>query len=771
MHALPLLLLGALLANLRAQEPTPARATCFPLSAVQLLPGELLTEQQAMLGYLRTEDLDRLLHNFRRNAGLPSTAKPLPGWEAPDCELRGHYTGHFLSALALMHSATGEAALRERGATLVHELHACQQALGGGYLSAFPKSFLERLARGERVWAPWYTLHKVAAGLLDQHTLGGNEEALQMAIDFAGFVETFTKPLDDDAMQRMLQTEFGGMPAFFADLYAVTKDARHLALARRFTHHKVLDALALGRDELKGLHANTQIPKVIAQARLFELTGDAWAGQVARFFWQTVTEHRCYATGGTSSFEYWRDLPDKLSWQRSSQDAENCCTHNLLKLTKLLWQQAPNSKYGDYYERALWNGILGTKSPHDPAAIMYFVPMQSGSFRYYGEGDNAYVCCSGTGIESFSKLGEFVYAHDAEGIWVNLFTPSEVDWAAKGVKLRQETKFPDEERTILTIATKQPQKFTLHVREPFWCRGAMSIAVNAETSALLPTTDGYAAVSREWHDGDRIEVVLPMRVRCEPLGDDPNLVAVCHGPIVLAADLGHRGLTKEMQRGEGADAYRENLEAAGMEVPCIYLDRDKPQLGRFDGRLEFEAGWIGSEIYGERSLPMVPFYRLRSTRYAVYVTTSTFVGIVDRFDDGDDSVRAAETTHNFQAWQSERGESHTKAWVRSPLWFRYDLKTDDAGKNTLHITFARDEDAKTFELCVDGVVVATPTLQPPAGEEPLFTQEFELPTSATNGRRRVAIMLRVPKDGKPRRTPRVFELQMNPMPAYFLRDK
>jgi uncharacterized protein len=753
MQALPLLLLSALAANLCAQEPspqpTPARATCFPLSAVTLLPGELLTEQQSMLGYLRTEDLDRLLHNFRLNAGLESAAKPLSGWEAPDCELRGHYTGHFLSALALMHSATGEAALRERGATLVHELHACQQALGGGYLSAFPKSFLERLARGERVWAPWYTLHKVAAGLLDQYTLCGNEEALQMAIDFAEFVETFTKPLDDMAMQRMLQTEFGGMPAFFADLYAVTKDARHLALARRFTHHKVLDALALGRDELKGLHANTQIPKVIAQARLFELTGDAWAGKVARFFWQTVTEHRCYATGGTSSFEYWRDLPDKHSWQRSSQDAENCCTHNLLKLTKLLWQQAPDSKYGDYYERALWNGILGTKSPHDPAAIMYFVPMQSGSFRYYGEGDNAYVCCSGTGIESFSKLGEFVYAHDDDGVWVNLFTPSEVDWAAKGVKLRQETKFPDEERTILTIATKQPQKFTLHVREPFWCRGAMRIAVNAETSALLPTTDGYAALSREWHDGDRIEVVLPMRTRCEPLGDDPNLLALCYGPVVLAVDLGHGGMTKEMQRGEGAEAYRENLEGAGMEVPCIYLDRNKPELLRSGRSLEFANG-------------MVPFYRLRGTRYAIYAITSASYLQIDDFNDGWDSVGAADTAHNFQAWQSERGESHGKAWVRSPLWFRYDLSVWPSSSNTLHITFARDEDAKTFELCVDGVVVATPTLQPPAGEEPLFTQEFELPTSATNGRSCVAIMLRVPKDGKPRRTPRVFLLEMNP---------
>lgn len=767
-----------------AQTPGLPPAVCFPLTQVRLLPGELKTEQDAMLGYLRTEDLDRLLHNFRVNAGLASAAKPLAGWEAPECELRGHYTGHFLSALALMYESTGEVALRERGALLVHELGKCQQALGGGYLSAFPKSFLERLARGERVWAPWYTLHKVAAGLLDQHVRCGNAEALGMAVAFAEFVETFTGPLADDAMQKMLQTEFGGMPAFFADLYAVTKEPRHLALARRFTHHKVLDPLAAGRDELKGLHANTQIPKVIAQARLFELTGDAWAGQVARFFWQTVTEHRCYATGGTSSFEYWRDAPDKLSWQLSSQDAENCCTHNLLKLTKLLWQQAPNATYADYYERALWNGILGTKSPDDPAAIMYYVPMQSGLFRYYGEGDNGYVCCSGTGIESFSRLGEFVYAHDADGLWVNLFTPSEVDWAAKGVKLRQETKFPDEQKTTLVVSVKAPVKFTLRVREPFWCRGKMQVVVNGDLLKLAAADDGYAEIAREWQDGDKVEVTLPMTLRCEPLGDNANLVAVCYGPVVLAMDLGRVDMSDEMESGLGAEAYRRNLDGAAMEATAIALDAQKPALQRVNATT-FVAGPVPFQgvAKGVASMTLRPFYRLRGSRYAIYVQPATPVaGVFDRFDEGMDSVSGGATSHNFQAWQSERGQSHGKPWVRSPLWFRYDLNSASGSENRLRLQFARDEDATTFELCVDGVVVATPTLQPPPGDSPLFTQEFMLPRSATDGHKRIAIMIRVPPEPKevdggttpeptktlPRRTPRVFALATNQMPSYFL---
>lgn len=778
----PAIPLFALASALAAQDAPMPRAMCFPPTAVRLLPGELRAEQDTMLGYLRTESLDRLLHNFRTNAGLPSSAPPLGGWEAPDCELRGHYTGHFLSALAWMHAATGDAALRERGATLVHGLAECQQKLGGGYLSAFPKSFLERLVRGEHVWAPWYTLHKVAAGLLDQHTLCGNAEALQVAVAFADFVDAFTKPLDEAAMQRMLQTEFGGMPAFFADLYAITQEPRHLDLARRFHHHRVLDPLAAGRDELKGLHANTQIPKVIAQARLFELTGEPEAGAIARFFWDTVTMHRCYATGGTSSFEYWRDAPDVLSWQLSSQDAENCCTHNLLKLTKLLWQQAPSSRFADYYERALWNGILGTKSPDDPAAIMYYVPMQGGLYRYYCERDNAYVCCSGTGIESFSRLGEFVYAHDEAGLWVNLFTPSEVDWAERGVRVRQETKFPDEAGTTLVVAAKGPTKFALRLRRPFWAGEGFAVTVNGAAVPAAAGADGYVAVEREWRDGDRVVVALPMRLRLEPLGNDDWQVAVCCGPIVLAMDLGPVDMTDEMKKGMGGEAYRRNVDGAPVEVPQILQKSvlTHSPLERWflpdAAPLTFRTETISDPDANQR-YRLQPFYRTRGTRYAIYLTYAPPPGISIRVPLAPDADAPPSLPDDavLQAWQSERGRSHEHSWIRSPLWFRYDLAVDPAGDNTLRMTFARDEDATTFELCVDGVVVATPTLQPPPGDKPLFSQDFVLPRSATAGHRKVAIMIRVPpppkavdrgattvpKVASPRRTPRVFAMSTN----------
>jgi DUF1680 family protein len=754
------------------QAPQHLEAACFPLSAVRLLDGELKHEQDAVLGYLRSEDLDALLFNFRRNAGLPAPGKPLGGWEAPDCELRGHYTGHFLSALALMYESTGDETLKERGAQLVAQLGKCQVALGNyGYLSAFPVSFVERLAHGEKVWAPWYTLHKIAAGLLDQHLRCGNAQALQIAVAFAGWVAAFTGPLDEAAMQRMLGTEFGGMPLFLADLYAVTRDPAHLALARRFTHHRVLDPLAEGRDELKGLHANTQIPKLIAAARLFELTGDQWFGNAARFFWETVTQHRCYATGGTSSYEYWRDEPDRLSWQLSSQDAENCCTHNLLKLTKLLWQQRPDSRYADYYERALWNGILGTRCPDDPAAFMYYVPMQSGLFRYYCSRDNGYVCCSGTGIESFSKLGDFVYAHSGDALYVNLFAPSEVDWAEKGVRLRQETKFPDEEKTVLVVAAKAPAKFALRVRRPVWCKEGFALAVNGSRLDANVGNDGYATFAREWRDGDRVEVTLPMAERTEPLGKGANLIAVLYGPILMAKELGDCG------PGIGEEAYRRNVEGAAYgQEECNYAGLGR----RTRPALRFETGETlrtGPESY-------VPFYRLRGHRYGIYlvendqnlISPAEALAMAREFATDklhDDRVVASITVgdeyqlfDNFQAWHSERGESNGQHWVRSDLWFRYDLDCSPKLANTLRLTFARDEDSKTFELSVDGVRVATEALEIPSGTEPFFTQDFALPPESTRGHSRVAIKIAVPpraKDSGPpglRRTPRLFALEM-----------
>jgi hypothetical protein len=304
----------------------------------------------------------------------------------------------------------------------------------------------------------------------------------------------------------------------------------------------------------------------------------------------------------------------------------------------------------------------------------------------------------------------------------------------------------------------------------------MRVELNGEAQELAAGDDGYVAIAREWRDSDRVAVSLPMALRCEPLGDDRTRVAVCCGPVVLAADLGAEGMAPDVRRGMGGEAYRMHMEGPAMDTPWVVLDRDKPDLARGAEPLNFGVARCG---VGEPGLWLRPFYRLQGTRYAIYLAPTLSVVKIDRFDDGIDSVDAVETTHNFQAWRFQRGESHGRTWVLSPQWFRYDLDVDPRDANTLRLTFARDEDATSFELCVDGAVVATPKLAPPAGTTPLFEQDFALPRQSTAGRSRVAIMIRVPPEPKAvergattvpppparRRTPRVFALATNPPPA------
>ncbi|GAA3353641.1 hypothetical protein GCM10017744_007910 [Streptomyces antimycoticus] len=340
----------------------------FPLTAVTLLPGAFKDNQSRNTAYLRFVDIDRLLHTFRLNVGLPSGAQPCGGWESPTTELRGHSTGHLLSGLALTYAATGDTALRDKGRTLVSALAACQArspaaGYGQGYLSAFPESFFDRLEAGTGVWAPYYTIHKIMAGLVDQYRLAGNTEALQTVLRQAAWVDTRTGKLSYDQMQRVLQTEFGGMNDVFADLHEITGDSRWLKVAERFTHARVFDPLARNEDRLAGLHANTQIPKMVGAMRLWEEGLDSRYRTIGENFWKIVTDHHTYVIGGNSNGEAFHE-PDAIAAQLSNNCCENCNSYNMLKLTRLIHFHAPErTDLLDYYERTLLNQMLGEQDP------------------------------------------------------------------------------------------------------------------------------------------------------------------------------------------------------------------------------------------------------------------------------------------------------------------------------------------------------------------------------------------------------------------------
>ena len=599
----------------QARAPAPA-ATPFPLNRVHLRPGIVYDQQQINRRFLLAQDPDRLLHTFRLNAGLPSTAEPIGGWEAPVNELRGHYTGHYLSACALF-AAQGDAELKARGDLMVTELARCQDALGTGYLSAFPEEFFDRLRDGRPVWAPFYTIHKIMAGLLDMHQLAGNEPALAMLRRKATWVSRWTQPIGDAHMARILEREYGGMNEVLYNLAAITTQGRRGIMdgARKFDHERVFGPLAAGRDELKGFHANTLIPKIIGAARRYELTGEARYRAVAEYFWREVTTHRAYCTGGTSNGEGWDNEPDMLAAELSGYTQEDCVTYNMMKLTRQVFGWSADPACADYYERALWNGIMGVQHPEDGNKL-YYVPLQSGFWKMFGTPTQDYWCCTGSMSEAFAKLADSIYFQDGDGLWVNLFIASELDWSEKGVRIEQATRFPEEAGTTLTIRTRQPVPLALRIRVPYWTGRGAGARLNGRALDGFAAPGGYFVVDRTWRDGDTLAVSLPMRLHVAPTPDDPAMQAVMYGPLVLVGRLGTEGLTPATLRAVPTPPRQiPTYQAQPVAPPAFRAPSADPSswIQPVAGKpLEFVT--TGQE----RNVTLVPFYQLFDERYGVY---------------------------------------------------------------------------------------------------------------------------------------------------------
>ncbi len=520
----------------------PAKVQPFPMTDVRLLPSAFLDAQNANLAYLKRLDADRLLHNFRVNAGLSSSAKPLGGWEAPDCELRGHFAGgHFLSACALMYSSTGDEDIRKKGDYMVSELAKCQAKLNGGYLSAFPISFFDRLNARQKVWAPFYTIHKIMAGMFDMHQHCNNPQALRVLEGMAQWVDDWTAPIPEPHMQQILNTEFGGMNEVLYNLAALTGNEHYAQIGDRFTKKVFFNPLALRKDELRGLHANTHIPQVIGAARRYEISGDTRFHDVAEFFWYEIANARAYATGGTSNAEFWLVEPRHLGEElkKSADTTECCCAYNLLKLTRHLYQWNADPRYFDYYERTLYNHRIGAIDPRN-GKTQYYLSIAPGAWKTYNTEDDSFWCCTGTGVEEFSKLNNSIYFHDDTGLYINLFIPSELNWKQRGIAVRQETAFPESDSITILVRASQPQRLSMHVRIPYWAESGASLEINGHAVEIMASPGSYLTINRTWHNGDRVEVKLPMRLHIERMPDEHTTQAVLYGPLVLAGGLGEQ---------------------------------------------------------------------------------------------------------------------------------------------------------------------------------------------------------------------------------------
>jgi DUF1680 family protein len=746
------------LAALPMMAALPASAAeLFPLQDVRLLPSPFLAAQETDRRYLLALDADRLLAPFRREAGLPQPKPSYGNWEASG--LDGHMGGHYLSALSLMWAASGDGTVRERLDYFVQELKKAQAQ--DGYLGGIPggRSAWDDIGKGKLhadnfsvngKWVPWYNLHKTAAGLRDAWRYAGNDDARLMLVRFADWTVAMTSALSEQQMQAMLRAEHGGMNEVLADVYQLTGDQRYLAAARRFSHRAILEPLAAGRDELTGLHANTQIPKVIGFERIGELTGDAMWHDAASFFWRTVHDHRTVAIGGNSVKEHFHDDKDFSSMSSEVEGPETCNTYNMLKLTAQLFRRDPDAAYSDYYERALYNHILSSQRP-DSGGFVYFTPMRANHYRVYSEVDKGMWCCVGSGIESQAKYGEFIYARDGEALLVNLFIPSRLEWRGKGVALTQSNRFPDQATTRLTI--DKGGSFTLKIRYPGWvAKGALAVRVNGKALRARAGADGYVGLGRHWRKGDTVDVRLPMRTTLEQMPDRSNYYAVLHGPIVLAAKTspfpGERldFMADDSRMGHIAQGRSCPQEAAPVFVSDSkrFLDKFKPVPGQ---PLTFTApGLVQGDGAGGEALRFVPFFRLHDARYMIYWQQTTPAGLaamrakaaesesarialdartIDQVAPGE---QQPESDHFFKGEGADAGLNGTRHWRHASGWFSYEMKDPDGAARVLQLTFASGDAGREFDVLLNGRLLQAVTIERKG--EAFYTLDLPLPADA-----------------------------------------
>ncbi len=606
-----LLMAGSL--NSLANGNSNTKCQPFKMTQVHLLPSRFQENMKRDSAWMMSIPVGSLLQSFRNTSGAFSsreggymTVKKLGGWESLDCDLRGHITGHLLSAYATLYAQTGSQAVKMKADSIVNGLAEVQQAYGrGGYLSAFAEGLVDRNIQGKSVWAPFYTLHKIVQGMIDQFQMTGNEKALEIAKGMGNWAYNKLKPLSEETRKKMIRNEFGGFNEAMYELYALTKDEKYLWVARYFYHNEKIDPLKAGNPDLGTNHANTFIPKLLGEARNYELFGAKDSRKAAELlFWTLVNDH-AFVTGELSDKEH-LFKPTEQSKHLSGYDGENCCTFNLLKLADHLFSWNPSSKIADYYERALYNHIFGQQDP-ESSMVCYFTPLQTGAYRLYSTRDSSFWCCVGSGFESHVKYASSIYFHsetssvkssgEKPSLYVNLFIPSQVDW--EGTKLVQQTNFPLPSTTTITVEGKS-KAFSLRLRYPYWAT-KMDIKVNGKKVKATKGTDGYVAISRQWKAGDKVEVQLGMQLREEATKDDASKVALMYGPIVMAGKL-----------APVAHPFSDPTKYNDYYTFDFKISSSVVEKAKYDGLKSIK------DFKTKAGVELIPFYDAHHCRYAVY---------------------------------------------------------------------------------------------------------------------------------------------------------
>ena len=741
---------------LHAQLPTKVES--FPVRDVRLTASPFKHAEDMDIRYLLGIDPDRLLAPYLKEAGLSPKAENYTNWE--NTGLDGHIGGHYLSALSYMYAATGNKEIKARLDYMISKLKRCQDAAGDGYLCGVPngrkmwKEIEEGNIRASGFglndrWVPLYNIHKIYAGLRDATLQTDSREAKEMLVKLTDWMIRLVSKLSDEQIQDMLRSEHGGLNETFADVAAITGDKRYLKLAHQFSHHTVLQPLLRQEDKLTGMHANTQIPKVIGFKRIADLEGNRDWSEAARYFWETVVDHRSITIGGNSVREHFHPADDFSSMLTSEQGPETCNTYNMLRLTKMLYETSADVHFMDYYERALYNHILSTQDPVQ-GGFVYFTPMRAGHYRVYSQPQTSFWCCVGSGMENHARYGEMIYGHKDNNLYVNLFIPSTLRWG--DTQIEQQTAFPDEEGSTLVISPEKGKKeFTLLFRVPEWTNPeALRLSVNGEQQKVT-VKEGYVSLNRTWSKGDKVRLELPMHLRAIALPDGSANYSILYGPIVLAAQLG-----KQNQDGMFADDSRGGHIAHGkqiplQEVPMLIGNPDsicKSLQKEQNSRITFN---YNGEVYPAqgKALELVPFFRLHNSRYAVYFRQASeeqFKAIQEEMATAERKAtelanqtidlifpgeQQPESDHGIQYEQAETRTNKDRHFRRAKGWFGYQLKVKEEASRLL-ITVRKDDRNKVAILLNNEKLAVHPTVSE-ADKDGFITLSYVLPQKLNTG--------------------------------------
>ena len=708
----------------------------FPLSQITLLEGPLKHARDLNIETLLKYDCDRLMAPYRKEAGLTPKAKCYPNWDGLD----GHVGGHYLTAMAI-NAATGNEECRKRMEYIINEIEECAEAncknhpqWGVGYMGGMPNSqniwngFKDgdfRVYSGS--WAPFYNLHKMYAGLRDAWLYCGNEQAKSLFLQFCNWAIHTTSGLSDEQMERMLGNEHGGMNEVLADAYAITHEQKYLDCAKRFSHKRLFTPMSQRQDCLDNMHANTQVPKVIGFERISELSGNEDYHVASSFFWDIVTGERSLAFDKNSRREHFPAKDACMDFINDIDGPESCNTNNMLKLTEDLHRRNPEARYADYYELATFNHILSTQHP-EHGGYVYFTPARPRHYRNYSAPNEAMWCCVGTGMENHGKYGQFIYTHAGDALFVNLYAASQLDWKERGITLRQETTFPYSENSTITIAEGKGT-FNLMVRYPGWVHpGEFKVSVNGKPADIITGPSSYVSINRKWKKGDVVNINFPMHSSLRYLPNEPQYVALMHGPILLGMKTGTESMASLI-----ADDSRFGQYAGGPKQPIDkapnLINNDiasiPSQLTPVSGKpLHFTLSTrTENKIEGE----LQPFFEIHDSRYMIYwlaLTEGSYKQYIDNIAKQEQERQALEastvdkvqpgeqqpeTDHQMETDESYTGNTNNVFYrdARNGHYFSYLMQTDGLTNLKLRLKYWGVGEWKSheFDIYIDNVLL------------------------------------------------------------------